>query len=414
MADLDSLKAEIEAVGNQIKQAKGNKLEKSVIDPLVKTLLSLKQQYADQNNGIGVDGKPFGSAATASDTTKNSAAAKAQASQQGYPENAAKKAAKKADKAAKKAAYKVNLGGDDDGKPSNDSGEVAKVTIKTPVATATPKSASTFGNLCLSPLQLLINPNSSNMVGVGVLDRPYMALAVAVLTNTDVDLKITLDPRVPFAILGLESDLDNQHGDASAYIVGDFAMAKYLHRRAPAGPCNVLNANLESEALQNAWIDYASSLSQLGESQRWKGIAMTLEHALMTRTYLVGYSLTMADLALFATLGWPCTLAEKTEISSKLQDFPCALRWVNMLASHPALQKATQLATGDASECSLDHSDSLEPLVSGMNLLEGATPGHVVTRFPPEPSGYLHVRALARFAVALNFRIAFFAVTLML
>jgi hypothetical protein len=398
MTDLDSIKAEIEAVGNQIKQAKVGKAEKSVIDPLVKTLLSLKQQFADQNDGIGVDGKPFGGGVTVSNPTKNdatSAAVKAPPSQHENPENAAKKAAKKAEKAAKKAAYKAAPSGDGDGKPPNDNRENANVAVKVPTA---PNSASFLSIFCLSPLQLVINPNSPT-VG-GVLERPYMALAVAVLTNTDVDLQITLDPRVPYAILGLEGDRIVKNGDSAPSIVGDLAMARYLYRRAPAGTCNVLTVNLESEALQNAWIDYASSLTQLGETQRCKGIAMTLEHALLTRTYLVGHSLTMADLALFAALGWPCTLAEKTEMSSKLQDYPCALRWVNMLASHPGLQKATQLAMGDACECSFDHFDSLEPLVPGMNLLEGATPGQVVTRFPPEPSGYLHVRTPTRLLVA--------------
>jgi Glutathione S-transferase, C-terminal domain len=154
--------------------------------------------------------------------------------------------------------------------------------------------------------------------------------------------------------------------------------------------------------LQASWMDYASSMSSrvMNDEQRFKGIALTLEHALQRRTYLVGHALSMADLALFAVLGWPCALAEKTDVVAKLLlNYPSAARWVTMLASHPALQKATQLALGDAEEAIFADENVLEPLVPGMNALEGATPGNVVTRFPPEPSGYLHVRTSSFFVV---------------
>ncbi|KAG7337166.1 glutaredoxin 3 [Nitzschia inconspicua] len=394
MVDLDSLKAEIDSIGNQIKQAKSDKSDKSVIDPLVKQLLAKKQEYADNNNGVGVDGKPFGAVSSATSSKKKDPA-KAQASQEVNPENAAKKAAKKAEKAAKKAAHKA--GGSAPPPPAGDSSNknlagtstdpvvapAAAVpanpnTIKTNAAVVVPTNASAISNFKVAPLQIVINPNAPKQ---GVMDRPYMALAVAVLTNTDVDLQITLAPRAPQAMLGLENGT----------LVGDLAMARFLYRRSPAGPCNVLTCTIEQEALQTSWIDYASSMTQLGVDQRLKGLAMTLEHALQTRTYLVGYSLSMADLALFAVLGWPCALTQQTAILAQLQDYPCATRWVKMLASHPALQKATQLALGDAEEAIFNYDDVLEPMVSGMNVLEGAIPGQVVTRFPPEPSGYLHI-----------------------
>lgn len=412
MVDLGTLKAEIDAIGGQIKQAKADKADKTIVEPLVMQLLAKKQDYADNNNGIGVDGKPFGSAATATDKTNKDPNA-AEASSTMTAENAARKAAKKAEKAAKKAAHKS--GGGDPPAPPAAAAAAASVKAppvekgsaaasKTPVAavpTAPTPNASALSNFQVTPLQLVINPNAPKH-GVGsLMDRPYMALAVAVLTNTDVDLQITLAPRAPQAMLGMEQ--------GGGTLVGDVTMARYLYARAAAaapnknGPCNVLatsttTSTVETEALQASWMDYASSMSSTRvmneEQQRFKGIALTLEHALLRRTYLVGHALSMADLALFAALGWPCALAEKTDVVGKLlsSNYPSAARWVTMLASHPALQKATQLALGDAEEAVFSHEDVLEPLVSGMNALEGATPGNVVTRFPPEPSGYLHVR----------------------
>ena len=61
---LEELKKEIDAVGGQIAAAKKEITDKEevkkVIGPLIPKLLELKKKYAEANNGIGVDGKPFG------------------------------------------------------------------------------------------------------------------------------------------------------------------------------------------------------------------------------------------------------------------------------------------------------------------------------------------------------------------
>jgi glutamyl-tRNA synthetase len=122
---------------------------------------------------------------------------------------------------------------------------------------------------------------------------------------------------------------------------------------------------------------------------------MTLEHALASRTYLVGHSLSLADLALFGALGFPAQMTERHSVLTAYQElYPTATRWVSMMAALPAIQKATQLAMGVNGTDEVIFTEAtamLDPLEKGMNLLEGAIPGQVVTRFPPEPSGYLHV-----------------------
>mmetsp|Transcript_16484 Transcript_16484/g.19023 ORF Transcript_16484/g.19023 Transcript_16484/m.19023 type:complete len:1058 (+) Transcript_16484:153-3326(+) len=450
----EKLKLEIAQLGGSITSVKTNTEDKSemkkILDPLVTKLLAAKAKFAAMNNGIGVDGKPHGGK-----KTKEKKKEKLPSEQQhvasnllATAESAAKKAAKKAEKAAKKAAYKAGLidsvtggsmtksgssaqeivpvndapgatsegggaagGGGNKGKPAvvnvaskakGNSGDGGGTTAATAIAVVNKPSSSSRGgknggpppltNLSkykLKPLQLVINPNVERMN-----ERPIITLAVACVCDIDIDLTITSDHRISQPMLGMLGD-----GDGKG-IVGDLASARYLLDGvvSASSPYNVLaTATPEQRGEQNAWIEYAQSLMQLAPEQALKGIAMTLEHALSTRTYLCGYTLTLADIVLFAALGFPCTSQDQTHVLEALADYPVATRWTRMLCSHPALQKATQLAVGAAgtteaeAQFIADSEYHLAPLVSGMNLLEGAIPGQVVTRFPPEPSGYLHV-----------------------
>jgi septum formation inhibitor MinC len=60
MADLEQLKEQITAAGEKVKTLKSSvPVNKDAIGAAVKELMDLKKQYADNNNGIGVDGKKF-------------------------------------------------------------------------------------------------------------------------------------------------------------------------------------------------------------------------------------------------------------------------------------------------------------------------------------------------------------------
>ena len=70
MVALEQLKTEIEAIGEKIKTLKGSNGSKDEITAAVQELLAKKQLYADNNHGIGVDGKPFSASMSKADKKK--------------------------------------------------------------------------------------------------------------------------------------------------------------------------------------------------------------------------------------------------------------------------------------------------------------------------------------------------------
>lgn len=58
--NLEELKKEVESLAMKVKDLKaGSSVDKDAVGGAVKELLEAKQKYADNNNGIGVDGKPY-------------------------------------------------------------------------------------------------------------------------------------------------------------------------------------------------------------------------------------------------------------------------------------------------------------------------------------------------------------------
>jgi hypothetical protein len=60
MVDLEQIKQDIATLADKVKTLKGAApVDKDAIGAAVKELLDAKKLYADNNDGIGVDGKPF-------------------------------------------------------------------------------------------------------------------------------------------------------------------------------------------------------------------------------------------------------------------------------------------------------------------------------------------------------------------
>lgn len=273
--------------------------------------------------------------------------------------------------------------------PSNSS-NIATALSKEPSVTqskviASPKpnflpttSIALAGSDAPAALQVLINANWP------LASRPIVALSVAVLTDTAIDLELISDHRIRHNVMGLEN--------GEGVVTGDLAMARYIARRAKDN--KILGSSDASKAKLESWVDYALSLQSLQFTQKLAAVTLTLEHALSDQTYLQGHNMTIADLSLFWAIGFPTQASDLSELLRKVHvKATSARRWIKTMAKHPSLLEATQLCIGVANnnEVIIDARNIAEPLVPGMHTLEGGVTGKVVTRFPPEPSGYLHI-----------------------
>ncbi|KAI9369890.1 tRNA synthetases class I, catalytic domain-containing protein [Aspergillus egyptiacus] len=180
--------------------------------------------------------------------------------------------------------------------------------------------------------------------------------------------------------------------DAATLQQGDKAIVEFVGPNGPVyGPQDVLQGlrsvfpflNSKEEKLENEWLSELESLASLD----FKAIAPKLEklnNYLILRSFLVGYALSTADIAVWGALRGnrvaigavrKGALVNLTRWFTFLEELCpwalAALEALNASAKEKRVAKAKEGASYD---------------IALLNTDQG-----VVTRFPPEPSGYLHI-----------------------
>jgi glutamyl-tRNA synthetase len=255
-------------------------------------------------------------------------------------------------------------------------------------------------SLSLGSWEISFSPN------VMLCDRPVVSLAVASLLNMSPDLTLISDPKRTIPCLTATQTTSSTPSSKAVKTVveGDIAMAQHLvsqyqHHGSMLSFATEKNGAIHSSILPDpaslslltAWINYASTVATGNVASIPTGksaIQRTLERALVGKTYLLGHSLTLADLLMYKCMGWSLghlgTSRGTSNYSADLQ------RWMLMMQGHPAVVESTSLAMNIAGNDEYD-STQMDKLVDGMNSLAGSSLGSVCTRFPPEPSGFLHI-----------------------
>uniref|UniRef100_A0A671N8F5 Bifunctional glutamate/proline--tRNA ligase-like n=1 Tax=Sinocyclocheilus anshuiensis TaxID=1608454 RepID=A0A671N8F5_9TELE len=156
------------------------------------------------------------------------------------------------------------------------------------------------------------------------------------------------------------------------------SITRYLARVAPA--LGLYGSNMMEQTEVDHWLEF--SARRLCAQSDLSSAMGDLDKALELRTFLVGHSVTLADLCVWAAL------KGIGESQAKPNSYPHLCRWFSFLSSQVPFSSvgskwASKISAIKATEKKQDLGKFVE--------LPGAEMGKVVVRFPPEASGYLHI-----------------------
>eukprot|EP00066_Takifugu_rubripes_P018570 XP_011607836.1 PREDICTED: bifunctional glutamate/proline--tRNA ligase isoform X1 [Takifugu rubripes] len=159
------------------------------------------------------------------------------------------------------------------------------------------------------------------------------------------------------------------------------SISRYLARVAPA--LGLYGSNTMEQTEVDHWLEF-SAQRLCGNT----GLAVALaelDKALSLRTFLVGHSLTLADISVWASL------KGHVEWQSQGKSFSHVSRWFFFLNSQVPFSAVGNKYTKKNVPLTKSNSDEKKQDVGKFVDLPGAEIGKVVVRFPPEASGYLHI-----------------------
>uniref|UniRef100_A0A8C1LDN6 Bifunctional glutamate/proline--tRNA ligase n=1 Tax=Cyprinus carpio TaxID=7962 RepID=A0A8C1LDN6_CYPCA len=160
------------------------------------------------------------------------------------------------------------------------------------------------------------------------------------------------------------------------------SITRYLARVAPA--LGLYGSNMMEQTEVDHWLEF-SARRLCGQSDLSSALG-DLDKALALRTFLVGHSVTLADLCIWAAL------KGNGESQAKPSSYPHLCRWFSFLSSQVPFSSvgskwASKISAIKATPVGKEKKQDLGKFVE----LPGAEMGKVVVRFPPEASGYLHI-----------------------
>ena len=216
----------------------------------------------------------------------------------------------------------------------------------------------------------LIHPKDSPPLGV---------LAACALLKGKIDLKSDVD-----AALKKTDPIRLAFDSCGEQLEGLASIMRYVARSATD---HSLYGNTPLEACQiDSFLDFAEKdvVPGLG----FESACASIDIYMSCRTYFVGHEITIADVALWGQL----SAAPQTR--RMRQTYPHFDRWFSHIDSQSEMRDVASLYAptkgkkSDAKVVKTTKGDAGDPFAIKLpNVVDGA----VVTRFPPEPSGFLHI-----------------------
>eukprot|EP00124_Ichthyophonus_hoferi_P002478 Ihof_evm5s170 gene=Ihof_evmTU5s170 len=178
-------------------------------------------------------------------------------------------------------------------------------------------------------------------------------------------------------------------------INGDVELARYIARVASGSNLYPTDPAIATQV--DHWIEMSQSLAVKGDFSKLEAVLKTINAYVVSKTYMIGSSITLADVCVFAGLKGNAVFANMVKKGNALTTYPDLTKWYLAMESLPQAVDAVKASIAPKAE-------KKAPADKGANgdlarkdedakfiTLPNAEMGKVVVRFPPEASGYLHI-----------------------